>query len=144
MRILVTDDSVFMRSAIGRALEAQPDFEIVGKATNGIEAVTLAKELRPDVITMDIEMPEMDGLEATGELRKREGDDAHTIVIALTANAMRGDRERCIAAGMDDYLSKPLTRKSLEAVLEKWLGTSPAEPSVATPPAESGSAPASA
>ena len=64
MRILVTDDSVFMRSAIGRALEAQPDFEIVGKATNGIEAVTLAKELRPDVITMEIEMPEMDGLTA--------------------------------------------------------------------------------
>ncbi|MBI1951556.1 MAG: response regulator [Acidobacteria bacterium] len=76
-----------------------------------------------DLVLMDCQMPKKDGLEATAELRRRE--DAmklnHMPVVALTANAMEGDRERCLAAGMDDYLSKPLRRENLEAVLGKWL-----------------------
>ena len=118
MRILITDDSVFMRSAIGRVLAEQPDFEIVGKARNGLEAVELAKELRPDVITMDIEMPEMDGLEAARRINRDHAEGARPRIIAMAANAMQGDREMCLAAGMDDYIAKPIrVDRLIEALL---------------------------
>ena len=76
-----------------------------------------------DLVLMDCQMPKKDGLEATLELRRREqaAGPGHVPVVALTANAMEGDRERCLAAGMDDYLSKPLRREVLEATLGKWL-----------------------
>jgi CheY-like chemotaxis protein len=74
-----------------------------------------------DVILMDCQMPEMDGFEATRQLRKwEENTGQHHLVIAMTANAMIGDRELCIAAGMDDYISKPVKMDDLEAVLQKW------------------------
>ena len=66
-------------------------------------------------------MPEMDGYQATVEIRKREGGDCHTPIVALTANAMEGDRDRCLQTGMDDYLSKPIERKTLLANLQRWL-----------------------
>ena len=66
-------------------------------------------------------MPEMDGYEATRALRANEGDGKHTPVIAMTASVMKGDRERCLECGMDDYLSKPITRTELHAILQKWL-----------------------
>ena len=71
---------------------------------------------------MDVQMPEMDGLAATAAIRRREAQDGtHVIIVAMTARAMAGDRERCLAAGMDGYLSKPVARRALADVLAKFL-----------------------
>ena len=87
-----------------------------------MEAVA-AWELSPyDVVLMDCHMPEMDGFEATAEIRKRETSGRHTGIIALTASAMDGERDRCIAAGMDDYISKPFRTSTLAEKLQKWIG----------------------
>ncbi len=90
-------------------------------AENGIEAVEAAREIHYDMIFMDCQMPEMDGYTATREIRKREEQTGrHTIIVALTADAMSGDRERCLNAGMDDYIGKPFKPEQVAAMLGKW------------------------
>ena len=91
---------------------------------NGKRAVAevLAITGRYDLVLMDVQMPEMDGFEATIQIRREEGDSRHTPVIAMTARATPGDRERCRSkAGMDDYISKPVHRQELTRTVEHWL-----------------------
>lgn len=92
-------------------------------ATNGKEAVELYESGAIDLILMDVSMPEMDGLEATSAIREieRQSGEAPVPIIGLTAHTMKGDRERCLAAGMDDYLPKPVQQADLKAMLARWL-----------------------
>ena len=91
----------------------------VDVAPTGLEALKKLEQTAVDLVLMDVHMPEMDGLTATRILRSRELDTGqHIPIIAMTANAMRGDREKCIEAGMDDYISKPLHLEDLMAVVE--------------------------
>jgi two-component system, sensor histidine kinase and response regulator len=93
----------------------------VDVAANGKEAVEMIELLPFDAVFMDCEMPEMDGYEATAEIRRRQAGQRHLPIIAMTAKAINGDRERCLAAGMDDYICKPVRLEDLEAALDKWI-----------------------
>ena len=93
-------------------------------ADNGVEALKVLRQQSFDLVLMDCQMPEMDGFDATREIRKldiRALYDQHLPIVAMTANVMSGDRERCLEVGMDDYVGKPVQRDKLEAVLRKWL-----------------------
>lgn len=92
---------------------------------NGHDAVEAVRKENYDIVFMDCQMPGMDGFEATHEIRKMEGESRHTIIVALTADAMIGDREKCLNAGMDDYLNKPLRPQKLTECLKKWLYKAP-------------------
>lgn len=99
-------------------------FKDVDCAQNGEEAVQLFNVNDYDLILMDCQMPEMDGYEATGRIRVLQGESKRTPIVAMTANAMVGDREKCLAAGMDDYLSKPVDAKKLIEALARWIPAS--------------------
>lgn len=121
LKILLVEDSPVNRKVALhqlRRLGHSAEF-----ATNGIEAVRLATTETYDLILMDCQMPQMDGYEATAKIRAWEAENQpprHTPIVALTANAMREDRERCLLVGMDDYLSKPILSEQLVKALEQW------------------------
>ncbi|MBA3025988.1 MAG: response regulator [Sulfurimonas sp.] len=97
---------------------------IVSTASNGVEAVEKCKKNKYDIVFMDIDMPEKDGIAATKEIKEALSPNGETPFVALTAMAMQGDRERLLQEGLDDYLSKPLTRQKLENILNKYLKVS--------------------
>ncbi len=95
----------------------------VETASTGREAVERLAAGRYDLVLMDCQMPDMDGYEATAAIRAREAPgDRHTPIVALTANAIEGDRDRCLAAGMDDYLAKPFRLDDLRRLVTRWGG----------------------
>ena len=119
-RILVAEDNAVNQKVVVHMLEKLGYCAEV--ATNGREAITAIAHSRYDAILMDCRMPEMDGFEATTQIRMIEAQTVRrTPIIAVTANAMQGDRDRCLAAGMDDYLSKPIQPRELRAVLQRWV-----------------------
>ncbi len=131
LRILLAEDNVVnQKLAIG----------ILGKlghritvANNGKEALEQIEKSPFDLVLMDVQMPEMDGLEATRELRRREARTlTHLPVVAMTAHAMKGDREHCLAAGMDDYLTKPIRLQDVADKLAELFENSPPEPAANT------------
>lgn len=103
-------------------------------ANDGVEAVRLIGARRYDLVFMDCEMPSLNGFQATAQIRAQERPDARTNIVAVTAHAMHGDRERCLAAGMDDHLSKPFTLSQLEAFLARVTGLGAAETARVEPP----------
>lgn len=122
--ILLVEDNLINQKLTRRLLEKKG--HRVKVANNGKEALNAWENNTFDLILMDVLMPEMDGFEATSEIRNREKESGgHTPIVALTANAMKGDRERCLETGMDDYLAKPVRGNKLLELVYKWATQSP-------------------
>jgi signal transduction histidine kinase/DNA-binding response OmpR family regulator len=117
-RVLVAEDNVVNQKVAVRILENLNCR--VDVAANGREALEQLEALSYDVVFMDCQMPELDGYEATQEIRRRQGTGPRMPVIAMTANALQGDRERCLAAGMDDYMAKPVAPAAFREMLDRW------------------------
>ena len=134
-QVLVAEDNAVNQRLIGTQLQKLGlDPRI---AANGAEAVRMFAEGGIDLILMDCHMPVLDGYDATRDIRRSETPGSHVPIIALTANALRGDRERCLNVGMDDYIAKPVDPERLAAVLEYWLerrGTGATARPAASPP----------
>ncbi len=151
LRVLVCDDNAINLKVAVRLLQQmgyRPDV-----AADGREALAQLDRQAYDLIFMDVMMPEMDGLEATREIRQRQKDLAQfpnyktpIVIVAMTASAMQGDREKCLAAGMDDYLAKPVRPEDVRSVIERWGATAAqcqaARPAAATENAGGAPAPA--
>jgi two-component system, sensor histidine kinase and response regulator len=136
LRILLAEDNAVNRQLV-TALLGKRGHSVV-TVGNGREAVAAVAEGSFDVILMDVQMPEMDGLEATGFIRRVEKvTGGHVPIIALTAHAMKGDREACLAAGTDGYLSKPVNAKELFALIDSLTGSA----AIAAPETTVGSPP---
>jgi CheY-like chemotaxis protein/HPt (histidine-containing phosphotransfer) domain-containing protein len=118
LRILLCDDNQINLKVAVRILQ-QFGYK-ADTATNGREAVAVMERQPYDMVFMDVQMPEMDGLECARQICNRWTRDKRPVVIAMTGNALMGDREKCLAAGMDDYISKPVRIAELQASLERW------------------------
>lgn len=124
LSILVAEDEKLNLILIRSLLESMLIDVDIRTAENGEEAIHLYQEQKPDLILMDIQMPLMDGLKATEEIRrfeKENGEVKRLPIIALTAGAMKQDRDRCLAAGMDEVLTKPVSRQELSSAFLEWL-----------------------
>jgi CheY-like chemotaxis protein/HPt (histidine-containing phosphotransfer) domain-containing protein len=119
-RILLVEDNLVNQKVILRQLQ------LLGysadRAANGLEALESLSKAEYDIVLMDCQMPEMDGYEATREIRRREADLRRTTIIAMTDNPAESNRELCIQSGMDDYIHKPARQEDLKSMLERWMG----------------------
>ncbi|WP_195724333.1 PAS domain-containing hybrid sensor histidine kinase/response regulator [Paenibacillus monticola] len=120
LSILVAEDDPVNRLVLTRMLKSL-NYQ-VEVAENGIEVLRRLEHKNYDLILMDVQMPLMDGIEVTRKIRQSEGSIRHTPIIAITAYALHGDREKCLSAGMDDYIPKPIRMEELQLFLEKWTG----------------------
>jgi signal transduction histidine kinase/DNA-binding LacI/PurR family transcriptional regulator/DNA-binding response OmpR family regulator/HPt (histidine-containing phosphotransfer) domain-containing protein len=126
LRVLLAEDNP-VNQKLAVILLQKAGFS-VDTVENGSLAVMRAKDGRYNAVLMDVQMPEMDGFEATGKIRAAEEAGQHVPIIAMTAHALKGDRERCLESGMDDYISKPLDPKALLKVLDRWTAATSAVP----------------
>lgn len=125
LRILIVEDDKINLKVLALMLKEKGHF--IESASNGFEALLLHAEKQYDVIFMDIQMPIMDGIEATLKIREREGDSRHTPIIALTAYALVGDREKFLSYGLDEYIPKPIKMDELFRILEEVMNRSSSE-----------------
>ena len=150
LRILLAEDNAINQKLALKVLERMGYRADV--AANGLEAIAALERQPYDIVLMDVQMPELDGLEATRRIRERWPDGRGPRIVAMTANAMQGDREECLAAGMDDYLTKPIQVIELQATLAHWgeairvaaeatVSPPPTQAEVVTPAASPTSAP---
>lgn len=138
LRVLLCDDNLINQKVATRLLQQMGYRSTI--AGNGVEALAAIERAPFDLVFMDVMMPEMDGLEATQQIRVRQKDRAQhpnfkspMIIVAMTASAMPGDRDKCLAAGMDDYLSKPVRPEDVRTIVERWGPTATAgEPAAST------------
>jgi CheY-like chemotaxis protein len=123
LRILMAEDNA-INQRVGKLILQRAGYYI-DLVSDGNEAVVAHRKEPYDVILMDCQMPVMDGFEASRQIRQL--DSKQPVIIAVTANALVGERERCLEAGMDDYLSKPFQAEQLVGVIKKWAATSRAD-----------------
>ncbi len=134
LKVLVVDDNIINQKVAAKMLERLACS--VDVVSDGQQAVDAVKRQPYDLVLMDVQMPVMDGLDATKNIRTMEGELRHTIIIAVTANAIQGDRERCLASGMDDYLPKPIKQQDIQSMISKWITA--ASPDLSGHPANRG------
>ena len=131
--LLAEDNAVNQKLALQMLRKMGYRADIAG---NGLEVLEALERQPYDIVLMDVQMPELDGLETTRRIRTQAAQGgAQPRIIAMTANAMQGDREQCLDAGMDDYISKPIQVKELQAALERWGQRQPIEPPAPVEPA---------
>jgi CheY-like chemotaxis protein/HPt (histidine-containing phosphotransfer) domain-containing protein len=118
LRLLLADDNP-INQKVGLSVLQKLGYR-ADVATNGLEVLRALEQKAYDIVLLDVQMPEMDGLEATRLIHKRWTDDRRPCIIAMTGNALTGDREKCLSAGMDDYISKPVRIAELQTALERW------------------------
>jgi len=118
LRILLADDNR-VNQRVGSSFLEKLGYRVV-VVSNGLEVLQALERQPYDIVFLDVQMPEMDGYEAARQLRRRWADDNRPRLIAMTGNAMQGDREACLEAGMDDYIPKPARVADLRAALERW------------------------
>ena len=121
IKVLIADDHERTRRAILSVIESDAAYCVCDEARDGIDALDKVRRLRPDIVLMDINMPRMDGFQATRAIRKLRPPVSAIPIVAVTANALAGEREKCLAAGMDDYVPKPVSKEALDQALARWL-----------------------
>lgn len=124
IRVVIVDDVSETRENVRKLLQFESDVDVVGVARTGKEAIQISQDLNPDVVLMDINMPDMDGYTLTAKIKSMPGFERIPI-LAITANVMRGDREKSLEAGCDGYIQKPLDVDQLVREIERFLARSP-------------------
>ena len=121
MKVIICDDQAIVRDGLELLLKLEDGIDVIGVAQDGAEAVQLAARELPDLVLMDLHMPELDGFAATRLIRAAQLPLVQSLpIIAVTANAMDGDREKCLQAGMNEYISKPVDRIELLSMIERF------------------------